>query len=267
MKRVHRIAQLLCPAITVLFSFTIGFVTMYLENAVPLLFMFMSVQFYLNWYLVYNINKKVKIPFTLETCKESAAVNTSGTRFWYCDKCKQYTRRPAQHCPVCRKCFFYCDHHCFFLGSCIIRQNMGNFILVCLYASFACIYSVFTVGPYLYDHFVHLDSGKLSVYYFALNFFFPITLAKFIYFGDESIVVFLVTLFNVSISITLFTMIYGVWKLYACLNGKQRYFPDEGKEQDVHEIFGSYGFMNVVFPFNGFLHSKSIDEKYELKSV
>lgn len=264
MKPLHCIAQLTCPAITVMFSLAIGFVTMYLEDTLPLFFMFLSVQFYLNWYLVYNINKKVTIPFTMETCRESGGI---GSRFWYCEKCKHYTRRPAQHCPVCKKCFYYRDHHCFFLGSCIIRQNMGNFILVCLYASFATIYSVFTVGPYLYDHFVNLDSSKLSVYYFALNFFFPITLAKYLYLGDESVIVFLVTLFNVSISISLFTIVYGVWKLYSCLSGRQKYFPDEGKEQDVHEIFGSYGFMNLIFPFNGFLHSRSIDEKYELKSV
>ncbi|XP_008215685.1 palmitoyltransferase ZDHHC22 isoform X2 [Nasonia vitripennis] len=238
MRRIHYVAYLVCPVITVLFSLMIGFVTI--------------------------INKKAAIPFTMATCQESQC---SGSKFWYCGKCKHYTRRPAHHCILCKKCFYYRDHHCFFLGGCVLRQNMGNFILVCLYASFSCIYSVFTLGPYLYNYFVHADTTKLNVYYFALNFFFPITLAKFLLVGDESANVFLVTLFNVSVSIACFSLVYGLWKLFTCLTGRQRYYPDDGKHQDVYQIFGSYGFLNVIFPFNGFLQSRSIDEKYELKSV
>jgi hypothetical protein len=264
MKKIHYIAYLICPTLTIFFSLLIGFVTMYIENTIPPFFVFLSVQFYLNWYLVYNINKKAIIPFTMATCRESEG---KGTRFWYCDKCRHYTRRPAQHCMLCKKCFYYRDHHCFFLGGCILRQNMGNFILVCFYASFACIYSIFIVGPYLYDYYVQLDTTKLNIYDFALNFFFPITLAKFFVIGDESLNVFLVTLFNVSVSIACFSLLYGLWKLYICLSGKQKYHPDDRKQQDVYEIFGSYGLCNLIFPFNGFLHSRSIDEKYELKSV
>ncbi|XP_011505274.1 PREDICTED: palmitoyltransferase ZDHHC22-like isoform X2 [Ceratosolen solmsi marchali] len=217
MKKIHYIAYVICPTLTVLFSLIIGFVTMYLENTIPPLFVFLSVQFYLNWYLVYNINKKAIIPFTMATCRESE-------------------------------------------GGCILRQNMGNFILVCFYASFACFYSIFIVGPYLYDYYIQLDTTKLNIYYFALNFFFPITLTKYLVIGDESINVFLVTLFNVSVSIACFTLLYGLWKLYTCLSGRQRYHPDDGKRQDVYEIFGSYGLFNVIFPFNGFLHSRNIDE-------
>ncbi|XP_058793736.1 palmitoyltransferase ZDHHC22-like [Phymastichus coffea] len=255
MKRLHYIAYLTCPAMTVLFSLLIGFATMYIQNTISPLFVFLSVQFYLNWYLVYSINKKVIIPFT-QNCQEGC-----DTRFWYCGKCKHYARRPAQHCVLCSKCFYYRDHHCFFLGACILRQNMGNFVLICIYASLACVYSVFTTGPYLYDYFLHSDTSKLNIYYFALNFFFPITLAKFFLVGDESIHVFLVTLFNVSVSIACFTLVYGLWKLIACMSGRQRYYPDYvAKQQDIYEIFGSYGLLNFVFPFNGFLHSRNIDE-------
>ena len=237
---------------------------MYLENSIPPLFVFLSVQFYLNWYLVYNINRKVIIPFAMTSTRESQASNS---KYWYCGKCKHYIRRPARHCPLCKKCFYYRDHHCYFLGSCILRQNMGNFILVCIYTTLACIYSASTLGSYLYDHFLQSDTTKVSVYYFALNFFFPITLAKFLLVGDESAHVFLVVLFNMSFSVACFSLFYGLWKLYSCLSGRQKYYVEDRSPQDIHEVFGSYGFLNFIFPFNGFLHSRSIDEKYELKSV
>ncbi|OXU28109.1 hypothetical protein TSAR_015377 [Trichomalopsis sarcophagae] len=186
MRRIHYVAYLVCPVITVLFSLMIGFVTMYIHNSIPPLFVFLSVQFYLNWYLVYSINKKAVIPFTMATCRESQC---SGSKFWYCGKCKHYIRQPAHHCILCKKCFYY---------------------------------------------------------------------------RDESANVFLVTLFNVSVSIACFSLVYGLWKLFTCLTGRQRYYPDDGKHQDVYQIFGSYGFLNVIFPFNGFLHSRSIDEKKAL---
>ncbi|XP_014213482.1 palmitoyltransferase ZDHHC22-like [Copidosoma floridanum] len=267
MRKVHHIAHTICPAITVLFSLFIGFVTMYIENTISPLFVFLSIQFYLNWYLICNINKSVVIPFSMISCEGLQNLETGSRYCWYCDKCKQYTRRSTQHCPFCHKCYYYRDHHCFFLGSCILRQNMGNFILACLYASLACIYSVSVVGSYLYEYFVQMGTAKFNVYYFALNFFFPITLLQFIFHGTDQIIsMLLVTVFNISISIGCLSSFYAVWKLYACLSGKQKYVNDT-KHQDLIEVFGSYGVVNFIFPFDGFLHSNRLDEKCELKTV
>ncbi|XP_014225404.1 palmitoyltransferase ZDHHC22-like [Trichogramma pretiosum] len=265
LKKLSYLAYLTCPLITIVFSLILGFVTMYLESTIPPLFIFISIQFYLNWYLVHRICRKVIITHPVDNCRDGT---DNGSRlYWYCGRCKHYTRRPAHHCPFCKKCFYFRDHHCYFLGCCILRQNMGNFILTCWYAACGCIYSVFVVGPYLYEYFMQSDISKLNVYYFALNFFFPVTLAKFLLVNNENVHVFLVTLFNVSISIAIFTMIYGFWKFYCCFTGKQRYYPNREKSQDIYELFGSYGFLNLIFPLNGLVYSRNIDEKYELKYV
>ena len=45
----------------------------------------------------------------------------------------------------CRKCISILDHHCFFLGRCVGRENLKFFILFCFYASFGTGYGLWHV--------------------------------------------------------------------------------------------------------------------------
>jgi hypothetical protein len=60
---------------------------------------------------------------------------------------------------------------------------------------------------------------------------------------------------------------FAFWKLYACLNGKQHYADLTGK-QNLEDIFGSYSLMNILFPYNGLIGKRNVnDYRYQLKEV
>ncbi|KZC07420.1 Putative palmitoyltransferase ZDHHC22 [Dufourea novaeangliae] len=186
-------------------------------------------------------------------------------KYWYCEKCISYTSRATQHCNFCRKCFHSRDHHCFFLGACVLRQNISNFILFCFYTSLTCIYSLCTLGPYLYENINRVIRTDIDSFNMFLNFCFPIALVKLLYSRENSYIL-LVTMFDILVSILFICLVYATWKLHSCMSGKQRYSSISGK-QNLMEIFGSYGLLNIIFPYNGLTRTRDLNEKYELKQV
>lgn len=231
---------------------------------------------YLNWYSVYTISCKAETV----NMKDAGPHNTmmynkitsniqqyrdSNARFWYCEKCNSYTCKPTQHCLFCNKCFHFRDHHCFFLGACVLRRNMGNFILFCFYTSLTCMYSICILGPYLYKNFNHMIKTDTDSFNIFLNFCFPVAFVRLLY-SRENTCVLLVTMFDILVSIFCICLVYGVWKLRSCLSGTQRY-ANIMRRQSLKEIFGCYGLSNIIFPYNGLIGTKDIDGKYELKEV
>lgn len=253
----------LCPLLSLLFSSATIIVTTTIGNGVSLLFLYFCAQVYLNWFSISRISRAaatVVVPNDNRFDVRIQINDQQATKLWYCEKCTAYTSRPSRHCVLCKKCFHYRDHHCFFLGGCIIRQNMGNFILICLYTSLSSIYALSVLGPHLYDHLDHFLSNKSTVFDVMINFSFPIALARFLFSEKESCIV-LVTLFDALFSVSCICSTYGVWKLVACLTGRQRYFPHGRKTHDIAEVFGSYGLCNLIFPINGLIGAKAIAQQ------
>lgn len=283
MKTFYRVALKVCPPLALLFSIVVTASTMYIEEGISPILIFVCVQVYLNWYCIYSISLSAATLKSTEKRGNSIAIpirdNNYGKKqiarcpegrykFWYCDKCSVYTYKPTQHCVLCKKCFHYRDHHCFFIGGCILRQNMGNFILVCFYTSLACLYSLSVLGPRLNENITARVAQTVPAQTFPhfLHFCFPVAIARLLILGEDTDIM-LVTLFDAVFSVFFVCFAYGAWKFYVCLAGKQRYYPHVAMRQNCKELFGSYGLWNILFPYNGLLGSHDVDVKFELKEV
>ena len=64
----------------------------------------------------------------------------------FCETCLIFRPQKAAHCNLCNNCVLCFDHHCFWLGTCIGRNNYGYFFvfvtllaLLCLFVLVTCI--------------------------------------------------------------------------------------------------------------------------------
>lgn len=278
-----KIAKQLCPLVTLMCTMFVIAITIYINQKVSPVFIFLCTQVYLNWYSVYSISCKSNPMKVKEIQSNLCSVITQQQRkfeqldnvqrsthntaykFWHCERCQSYMCKPTQHCGFCRKCFHFRDHHCFFLGACVLRQNMGNFILFCFYTSLTCLYSLCVLGPYMYENINHIVKSDADYFNIFMNFCFPIALARLLHSRDSSSIL-LVTIFDTLMSILCICLVLGIWKLHSCLTGKQHYINVTGR-QNLREIFGSYGLSNIIFPYNGLIGMRDINGKYELKEV
>ncbi|XP_070161227.1 palmitoyltransferase ZDHHC22-like [Polyergus mexicanus] len=279
-----KIVKKLCPLVTLISTIFVIVITIYINQKISPIFVFLCIQVYMNWYSIYSISYKSnpmkvkeiqdnlysviaqqrKFEQPLANIQQPPAYNTT-YRFWHCERCQSYMCKPTQHCTFCQKCFHFKDHHCFFLGACVLRQNMGNFILFCFYTSLTCLYSLCVLGPYMYENINHIVKTDADYFNIFLNFCFPIALARLLHSRDSSSIL-LVTIFDMLMSILCICLVLGIWKLHSCLTGKQCYVNVTGK-QNLKEIFGSYGLSNIIFPYNGLIGTRDINSKYELKEV
>lgn len=283
-KTCMKVIKKLCPLVTLISTIFVIVITIYINQKISPIFVFLCIQVYLNWYSIYSISYKSnpmkvkeiqdnlysviaqqrKFEQPQANMQQPPAYNTT-YKFWHCERCQSYMCKPTQHCVFCRKCFHFKDHHCFFLGACVLRQNMGNFILFCFYTSLTCLYSLCVLGPYMYENINHIVKSDADYFNIFLNFCFPIALARLLHSRDSSSIL-LVTIFDMLMSILCICLVLGIWKLHSCLTGKQRYVNVTGK-QNLKEIFGSYGLSNIIFPYNGLIGTRDIKGKYELKEV
>ena len=275
MKAFYTIVLKTCPVLAFLFSIISIFTTIYISGEISPIFAFFSIQIYLNWYSAYKIAKSsssLKIEnlnnrstITNMNHRQNLILPERETKFWYCEKCQTYTRRVTYHCTICKKCYHFRDHHCFFMGTCVLRQNMGHFILICFYSACMCFYSLLVLGPYLYDHLYHFIKPGSRFLNVLLSFCFPMALARFLFSEEESCLL-LVTLFDALVSTFCVGICYGCWKLGACLSGKQTYSFHPGRKESFREIFGSRSLLNILFPFDSLVGPK-FNKSYELKEV
>lgn len=276
MRKFYFTVLKICPLIAFIYSIISNFVTMYISDGISFIYLFICIQLQLNWYTAWKIGKNVST-LKAENLNQSTILNIDyhkansfisserERKFWYCEKCRNYSRKMAIHCPLCEKCYHFRDHHCFFMGTCVIRQNMGNFILLCFYSSLSCLYSILILGPYLYAHLNHFIRPESSNFNVLLSFCFPIALARFL-FSDEESCLLLVTLFDALVATFCIGISYGSWKLYACLKGKQIYSFNIQKKESFTEIFGHYGLVNILFPLDSLVNFKYQNNCY-LKEV
>lgn len=276
MRKFYIIVFKICPLLAFIYSMITSFVTIYISNQISFIYVFLCIQLQLNWYTACKIAKNVSTLKTENLNTRSTVLNINqgassfvssekDRKFWYCEKCQQYTRRVTIHCPLCQKCYHYRDHHCFFMGTCVLRQNMGNFILLCFYSSLSCLYSLSILGPYLYMHLNHFIKPESSIFNISLSFCFPIALIRFLFSNEESCLL-LVTLFDALVATFCIGICYGSWKLTACLTGTQIYSFNIKKKDKFKKIFGYYGPVNILFPFDCFVNYKYYNN-CELKDV
>lgn len=278
-KKFYRFALIVCPPLALIFSILVTMTTLYINEGISPVFIFISIQVYLNWYSICTISQSAitmkSSPAREQTtnknshnCTVAITINSGPRlRYWYCQRCDCHTYKPTQHCGACKKCFHFRDHHCFFIGGCILKQNMGNFILICLHTSLACLHSLIVIGPYLYVNLQEINEKNSSLGNILLNFCFPIAMAKLIITRDTSYLL-LITLFDILFSVCVVSFLYGSWKLFCCLTGRQRYYPNVGRKQNLIEIFGNYGLWNFFFPYNGLVGSGDCNsKKYVLKEI
>ncbi|XP_057331748.1 palmitoyltransferase ZDHHC22-like [Microplitis mediator] len=274
-KNLYELAFKICPPVALMFSILVTVTTLYINEGISPLFIFISIQVYLNWYAIYTISQNATTAKRATRDVDSndtvaitinAGESPAKLKYWYCEKCMSYTIKPTQHCVACNKCFHYRDHHCFFIGGCVTRENMGNFVLICFHTSLACIYSLTVIGPYLYESLRDIFEEDPSLVNVIINFCFPIALTRLLVTGKTSCLL-LITLFDTLFSVWLVSFIYGFWKLWYCISGRQRYYPHAMREFKLQEIFGSYGLLNVLFPYNGLICSEEIGGKCQLKNI
>ena len=188
--------------------------------------------------------------------------NVDIRKIWYCSKCLTNTPFNCHHCPLCSRCIVHRDHHCFFLGACICLQNMGHFIILCLYAGLVSMYVDIRLFPHLYEHFENHKEGSISLWNLSSRCFFPVALGKWISGQEDLLFLLLIALFDVLVSTTIFTFGFGVYHLYLALTGQSHIQMKGIKEcnkshsevslrdlqNNFNTVFGKWGAMNFIFP-------------------
>jgi len=260
----------LLPFGSLLYAVTVIIFIIYLNLKISPIFIFLCVEMFLNWYCVYRISCKSSPIVGREKEKLKTIVikpkgDSTTYKYWYCGKCQEYVCKPVKHCFYCEKCYHFKDNHCFLLGVCLLRQNMGNLILLCFYASLASVYSMYIIGWHIYQHLDQIMNNNTDHFNLFENFCFPIAFIRLL--SNNVMCIFLFLIFSIQVTVLFFCTGFAFWKLYACLNGKQHYADLTGK-QNLEDIFGSYSLMNILFPYNGLIGKRNVnDYRYQLKEV
>ena len=82
-------------------------------------------------FITSNTNQKSETLSTRTTSNEN-----------FCDKCNLNRGVNVGHCPVCMKCSFNRDHHCFWVDNCISYLNQKTFLFYLFYLQIFFCYSL-----------------------------------------------------------------------------------------------------------------------------
>ncbi|XP_037083405.1 palmitoyltransferase ZDHHC2-like [Pollicipes pollicipes] len=91
----------------------------------------------------------------------------------FCRRCAFHVPACSHHCPLCLHCIRLRDHHCFFLGACVGRDNMVYFLAFCLHACLGCAVAAYCISAHLHRALMPLDTVQG-----AINFVPPIAMAS-----------------------------------------------------------------------------------------
>lgn len=286
------------PLLTLTFTVLVFCIAVYIDNTNSsfVIFTFMSLEVYVNWIAIYltsytdteshesrmtHKNNSVVLdlnPVTSymtygqnhdysrrwDTINKSniSLQNVDIRKIWYCSKCLTNTPFNCHHCPLCNRCIIYRDHHCLFLGACICLQNMGHFIILCLYAGLVSMYVDIRLFPHLYEHFENHREGSISLWNFSSRCFFPVALGKWLSGQEDLLFLSLIALFDILVSTAIFTFGFGIYHLYLALTGHShmqmkgtKECPKSYSEVSLRDLqnnfttmFGKWGAVNFVFP-------------------
>jgi palmitoyltransferase len=187
--------------------------------------------------------------------------NVDIRKIWYCSKCLTNTPFNCHHCPLCDRCIIHRDHHCFFLGTCICLQNMGHFIVLCLYAGLGSMCVNIRLFPVLYEHFENKEDS-ISLWKLSSCYFFPVALGRWLSGQEDILFLLLIVLFDLLVSASICTFGFSVYRFYLALVGQGHVQMKGTKERhksfsevslrnlrnNFTATFGKWGAVNFVFP-------------------
>jgi len=189
----------------------------------------------------------------------------SRDRWRECETCDMHVPADTRHCGHCRRCIHFLDHHCYFLGHCVGRNNMRFFIVYAFYASLGSglgTYNLMEVMKF-YRTFISLEFG----YYFL-----PYVIVMYLMGRAMAFEVFYVALINFGAGACVTCAFFFATSTYRSLIG---YNPvEERKKKNNHsyvvridhpadeggrglldhfrEVFGDFGLIHFLFPFTPF---------------
>lgn len=183
-----------------------------------------------------------------------------------CFSCDLHVPTRSHHCPYCRRCIYILDHHCFFLGHCVGRNNLRYFLVFCLYAAIGCAVGVYHLMMEMKNY--RAIPSRDTIYYFL-----PFSLVM--YFVEkfplwETFYVGLIDFGTGACGMCAFLFFYGV---YSVLIGSTPYeYRRRVKTQDSNLtplqrfeiVFGTNGFLLFLFPFNPFPWDPKIMPAYKM---
>ena len=89
----------------------------------------------------------------------------------FCETCLIMRPQKAAHCNLCNNCVLYFDHHCFWLGTCIGKNNYGYFLvfltLLVSFNLFVVIMSVLQFWRQVVHHKTDDDEDTTSLSAFS----------------------------------------------------------------------------------------------------
>lgn len=138
-----------------------------------------------------------------------------------CDECANCNLRiPGNrhcHCPICKLCILYRDHHCFFLGGCVNTFNLLNFLSFCCHACIGCGYAFLLMMDCMQSENNDILTADFKYY------IVPFAVAKWIA-GHVSIVHLLNVLYmNLLFSTCLCTLVLFLFHTYLVFVSKTSY--------------------------------------------
>jgi len=222
---------------------------------------FFPLQIILNW--IQFVRNRSVIPTSLEPFpglinrpvdnhSQDISINMNFTqklRYKECYPCHMYVPSRSHHCPYCRKCIYVLDHHCFFLGYCVGRQNLQYFILFCVYAALGTAYGLFHIMDAM--SYYRDASSKESIF-----FFFPFIFVMYLCDRAAGFEVFYVFLLDFGLGACLISIFLSGMGLFSVFNGTTPYEDrrniklndSSGAVRKFEEVFGRRGFLKLLLP-------------------
>ena len=201
----------------------------------PCFALYVYIQITANWIMVY---KTCNMDFGDELPSDSA----------YCTKCNIFKQKQSHHCPLCDCCILRQDHHCFFLGTCIGLNNQLYFLVLVFWGAIGYLYlcvEIFINSEITYDHWYN---------YFEL--FFPVGFVAAFIRGNSISSVYLLLIFNVSLTIGVFSFLMFILQIYLIslnitwyeFTNKSDWSHRQFAWKNIVSGFGRYGLLAFIVP-------------------
>jgi hypothetical protein len=138
---------------------------------------------------------------------------------------------------------------------------MGQFIILCVYVGLVSLYVDIRLFLHLFEHFESQEKN-VSLWHLSSRYFFPVALGRCISGHEDLIFLFLIAMFDVLVSTSMFTLSFGTYHLYMGLTGQSQIWVNGYNEfhnssskvsfRNVQNnfaiVFGKLGALNFIFP-------------------